>query len=79
MSSYYYRKPIDNNEEVVDWSNLLDLISDRGFVNYKGANEFCRVSDNNSIDILNTEEIINLAFNEIFFKKKSVQKTEFNV
>ena len=76
MSSYY-RASIDDNEEVEEYSNLLDAISEHGFVNYKGVNEFCRVSDNNSTDILNTEEIINLIFDEIF--SKSLQKTNFNV
>ena len=76
MSSYY-RTFIDDNEEVTEYLNLLDLISEHGFVNYKGVNEFCRASDNNSTDILNTEEIINLIFDEIFLK--SLQKTNFNV
>jgi hypothetical protein len=79
MNSYYYRRPISNNEEVEEYSNLLDSISDHGFVNHKGTNEFCRISDNNSVDILNTEEIINLTFDEILLKRKSRQRTDFNV
>lgn len=78
MSSYY-RAPIDDKEEVEEYSNLLDSISDHGFVNYKGINEFCRVSNNNVTDILNTEEIINLTLDEILLKKKSLQETDFNV
>ena len=78
MSSYY-RASIDDNEEVEEYSNLLDSISEHGFVNYKGVNKFCRVSDNNSTDVLNTEEIMNLAFDEILLKKKSIQETDFNV
>ena len=79
MNSYYYRRPISNNEEVEEYSNLLDSISEHGFVNYKGVNEFCRVLNNNVTDILNTEEIINLTLNEILLKKKSLQETDFNV
>lgn len=79
MNSYYYRRPISNNEEVEEYSNLLDLISNHGFVNYKGINEFCRVSNNNVTNILNTEGIINLTLDEILLKKKSLQETDFNV
>ena len=78
MSSYY-RASIDDNEEVEEYSNLLDLISEHGFVNYKGVNEFCKVSNDNSTDTLNTEEIINLTLDETLLKKKSEQETYFNV
>jgi hypothetical protein len=80
MSSYY-RVSIDDNEEVEKYSNLIDLISDHGFVNSKGTNKFCRISDDNlkETDFFTINKIKNLAFDEILLKRKSMQETDFNV